>query len=410
MKLENLRLRHRLSDVESQLLQLETDSSNRRSSGRLKEERQRRLIKEKLTIQESLRLIIYPILTIPVELTSEIFLHCLLESEVDAQLSTSLAPLLLGQICRMWRDIAYTNPRLWAALEISSWGGDGFRCLVQDWLRRAGSVPLSLNLTLPHDSCQYFTEPSVCDVCPSSSLFADHWSHLTSFCGHNFSVADCIALLVLTPRLIRCELFSVYSLEPSPVDATRIVLCDLEDLTLTSLNAGCLFLLLDSLTLIKLVSLGLDCSFRLFPDILFLSFLQRAPAIHTFSIRSNSWSPRDGIITILSAMPTLSSFELRLFASSTAFDILRLLNRSATFLPHLQKLLFSVENMVSWEDHYTPILLEALSSRWETKSGVTRLVEFQFLFPKRAVGSDAKLSDGVLKLREKGMRIEVSGT
>ncbi|KAJ7210575.1 hypothetical protein B0H12DRAFT_1157464, partial [Mycena haematopus] len=120
MKLENLRLRLRLSEIESQLQQTDTssnESSNRRTTRqgtRLKQERKREMIVEKTTIESSLRLIVYPILTIPVEITSEIFLHCL--PAVDAaQPSTKLAPLLLGRVCRIWRDITYTNPRLWAA-------------------------------------------------------------------------------------------------------------------------------------------------------------------------------------------------------------------------------------------------------------------------------------------------------
>ncbi|KAF8217141.1 hypothetical protein K438DRAFT_1496969, partial [Mycena galopus ATCC 62051] len=58
-----------------------------------------------------------PIFTIPVEIISEIFLHCLPAPSLPAadavHPSTTLAPLLLGQICRMWREIAYHNPRLW---------------------------------------------------------------------------------------------------------------------------------------------------------------------------------------------------------------------------------------------------------------------------------------------------------
>ncbi|KAJ7751712.1 hypothetical protein B0H16DRAFT_1211046, partial [Mycena metata] len=53
---------------------------------------------------------VYPILTLPVEVTTEIFVHCLPENPI---LSGKLAPLLLGRICRKWRDIAYGHPRLW---------------------------------------------------------------------------------------------------------------------------------------------------------------------------------------------------------------------------------------------------------------------------------------------------------
>ncbi|KAJ7122296.1 hypothetical protein C8R44DRAFT_590585, partial [Mycena epipterygia] len=54
---------------------------------------------------------IYPILTIPSELTSEIFLHCLPDEPVSASAST--APMLLGMVCREWRFVAHGDPRLW---------------------------------------------------------------------------------------------------------------------------------------------------------------------------------------------------------------------------------------------------------------------------------------------------------
>ncbi|KAJ7817051.1 hypothetical protein B0H14DRAFT_2374216, partial [Mycena olivaceomarginata] len=151
MKLENLRLRLRLSEIESELLQIGTpssSSSNWRFRPRLKDERQRRLMEEKTTIQQSLHLIVYSILTIPVEITSEIFLHCL--SVNPAQPNARLAPLLLGRICRLWRNIAYTDPKLWASLGLHIWGRKGLEFGVQDWLRRAGSVPLALSLVLPY--------------------------------------------------------------------------------------------------------------------------------------------------------------------------------------------------------------------------------------------------------------------
>ncbi|KAF8217121.1 hypothetical protein K438DRAFT_1748230 [Mycena galopus ATCC 62051] len=389
---------------------METDSSSsRRSSGRLREERQRRLMKEKITIQDSLRLIIYPILAIPVELTSEIFLYCL--PAVDAQPSTKLAPLLLGQICRMWRDIAYTNPRLWAALKISSWGRDGFQRLMQDWLRRVGSLPLSFDLTLPYTHCPFFKPAGYFRYCPcpSSSLFTDHFGHLSSFCGHNFTLSDCIALLVLSPRLIYCEFSSIsgsFLRDPT----TRVLLPDAEELALTVRgisDTNCALLLLDSLTVPNLRSLSLACAFPRTTDNRFLSFLQRATRIQTFSVHSFD-TPVESITTILDAMPTLTSFELRAYASNTAFDILRLLHESAIFLPRLQKLFLCVWQKLSSEDRFPPILLEALSSRWEAKYEITQLVDFRFLFPTDTL-VDSKLLDGVSTLREQGMRIEVSG-
>ncbi|KAJ7751691.1 hypothetical protein B0H16DRAFT_1225672, partial [Mycena metata] len=54
---------------------------------------------------------VYPILTLPVELTAEIFVHCLPDDPVPP--SGKVAPMLLGRICRKWRNIAKGTPRLW---------------------------------------------------------------------------------------------------------------------------------------------------------------------------------------------------------------------------------------------------------------------------------------------------------
>ncbi|KAJ7166780.1 hypothetical protein C8R46DRAFT_841325, partial [Mycena filopes] len=74
------------------------------------EERRRRLT-EKIAIQKSLDSTVYPILTIPVELTADIFVHCLPDTLAPA--SSTIAPMLLTRICRQWRNIACGTPKLW---------------------------------------------------------------------------------------------------------------------------------------------------------------------------------------------------------------------------------------------------------------------------------------------------------
>jgi hypothetical protein len=54
---------------------------------------------------------ISPVRRIPSEVISEIFIHCL-------PLTSSFyrpedAPLVLGRVCRAWRSIAFSTPKLW---------------------------------------------------------------------------------------------------------------------------------------------------------------------------------------------------------------------------------------------------------------------------------------------------------
>ncbi|KAJ7029406.1 hypothetical protein C8F04DRAFT_875506, partial [Mycena alexandri] len=51
-----------------------------------------------------------PILTIPLEILAEIFVHCLPERTTP---DPKHAPQLLCQICRQFREVAMSTPRLW---------------------------------------------------------------------------------------------------------------------------------------------------------------------------------------------------------------------------------------------------------------------------------------------------------
>lgn len=155
MKLRNVRLRVRLEEVEGMLIQIvdeihrlfKNSSSTQNRVYRLQKERQRRLTEERTRLQAYLNHIIYPILSIPAELTSEIFLHCLADKPIVP--SASRAPMLLGMVCRQWRSIAHGDPRLWTSLNLGRWDGPGVDLLVREWLARARRMPLFLNVVLP---------------------------------------------------------------------------------------------------------------------------------------------------------------------------------------------------------------------------------------------------------------------
>ncbi|KAJ7701620.1 hypothetical protein B0H14DRAFT_2170412, partial [Mycena olivaceomarginata] len=56
----------------------------------------------------------YPILSIPAEIMSLVFVECLDPPSTDDPCPTGRAvPLLLMQVCRRWRDIALSTRKLW---------------------------------------------------------------------------------------------------------------------------------------------------------------------------------------------------------------------------------------------------------------------------------------------------------
>ncbi|KAF7330942.1 F-box domain-containing protein [Mycena venus] len=114
---------------------------------------------ERKIIQRKLSSIIYPVLSLPFDVTSEIFIQCIPElsdSDPIFKIHTHRnlpTPFLLSQICRAWRHVALKTPQLWAVFSISleDWPQDcilGARRLAE-WVERAGSSPLSLVIGNP---------------------------------------------------------------------------------------------------------------------------------------------------------------------------------------------------------------------------------------------------------------------
>ncbi|KAJ7635295.1 hypothetical protein FB45DRAFT_911203 [Roridomyces roridus] len=94
---------------------------------------------------ESDAIVHYPVLSLPPEITGDIFNHCVVPLSIP---SSALAPLLLTRICRAWRQIALASPRLWQSLEIP---GSLPVTVLDTWLSRTGDVPLDfLFHTLDH--------------------------------------------------------------------------------------------------------------------------------------------------------------------------------------------------------------------------------------------------------------------
>ncbi|KAJ7461922.1 hypothetical protein FB451DRAFT_996705, partial [Mycena latifolia] len=97
--------------------------------------------------------IVYPVLTLPHEITSEVFIQCLPPSPVFRMEHTetphpSTVPLLLLQICREWRSIAIAIPQLWVHLHLDLGAlcrPRGLEEFIKAWFNRAGSFPLSFS-------------------------------------------------------------------------------------------------------------------------------------------------------------------------------------------------------------------------------------------------------------------------
>ncbi|KAJ7162318.1 hypothetical protein C8R46DRAFT_347619 [Mycena filopes] len=115
------------------------------------------LLRERAVVQKGLDAISYPVVTLPFEITSQIFLWTEIprnSRESPSFLSRSSAQLnslRLGHICRVWRQIALDTRGLWNTLEValdhpSPRRLRAHQSLTQTFLSRAASSPLHISL------------------------------------------------------------------------------------------------------------------------------------------------------------------------------------------------------------------------------------------------------------------------
>ncbi|KAF5356567.1 hypothetical protein D9758_008211 [Tetrapyrgos nigripes] len=94
---------------------------------------------------------------LPAEVLSKVFVFCLPDGRNPTR-SLNEVPLLLGRICRFWREVSLSTPELWTAIHVVipvNVNIDAKRLCsvidartrgVQAWLRRSGTLPLSISV------------------------------------------------------------------------------------------------------------------------------------------------------------------------------------------------------------------------------------------------------------------------
>ncbi|KAJ7741294.1 hypothetical protein B0H16DRAFT_1032256 [Mycena metata] len=133
-----------------------------------------------------------PVRRLPLDVIQEIFIACM-PTHRNCVMSALEAPVLLGRICRSWREISLSTPRLWSRLHIAEPQRDygpyqpilvPIQKLAQRfenikmWLGRSGECPLSISLHsdpnngLPLDLSS--PPPFVQALLP----FASRWQHI----------------------------------------------------------------------------------------------------------------------------------------------------------------------------------------------------------------------------------------
>ncbi|KAF8190745.1 hypothetical protein K438DRAFT_1971041 [Mycena galopus ATCC 62051] len=129
--------RARIADIEAQILDLERSLSALRA--------------EKWLIQERLDSYVYPVLTLPNEIVSEISIHFIPPYPFCPPLIGIFSPNVLAAICHEWREIVLLTPPLWRAIQLSFYDDsrdtDQQVYLSKLWLSRSSACLLSVQIT-----------------------------------------------------------------------------------------------------------------------------------------------------------------------------------------------------------------------------------------------------------------------
>ncbi|KAJ7482942.1 hypothetical protein B0H11DRAFT_1207982 [Mycena galericulata] len=81
---------------------------------------------------------------LPLEISSDIMLRCLPVTIPAAD--RHAAPMLFLNVCHAWSNVALSTPSLWVAMRAKTTMSDDFRKLMDLWVARARTRPLSLSL------------------------------------------------------------------------------------------------------------------------------------------------------------------------------------------------------------------------------------------------------------------------
>ncbi|KAK7051892.1 F-box domain-containing protein [Favolaschia claudopus] len=107
-------------------------------------------------VQERLQSYTYPVLSLPNEIVSEIFVHLLPIYPEPPPGTGRSSPLCLTHICRRWREIAISMPVLWRAIQLSGYNetsfDDAMVYLASLYGERSKLYPLSIDLWYPEST------------------------------------------------------------------------------------------------------------------------------------------------------------------------------------------------------------------------------------------------------------------
>ncbi|KAJ7844643.1 hypothetical protein B0H13DRAFT_126558 [Mycena leptocephala] len=146
--------RNSLATIDVEILRLEHSLSELRTA--------------KTALKQRLDSYKYPVLTLPNEIVSEIFMHFVPKYPCFPPLTGKLSPNILTQICRRWRELALATPPLWSAISLSDNDMPFARLahICDIWLSRSRACPLAIQFQFDEDDYRVYVSQALAAVCP----------------------------------------------------------------------------------------------------------------------------------------------------------------------------------------------------------------------------------------------------
>ncbi|KAF7294275.1 F-box domain-containing protein [Mycena chlorophos] len=162
-----------------------------------------RLLKAQLTTQT--KMIAFPVLALPPEIVSEIFLYSF-EPGPFLALDSKAAPMMLLYVCKTWNRIALGTPALWSNVLCRLASGEKALRALAVLAERSGSTPLSVCIVSDAEN------PVRYDIHTFSVLFCQH-SHRIRSLDMRVSSADLRVIDSYKPQLPALRELGSYAAE-----------------------------------------------------------------------------------------------------------------------------------------------------------------------------------------------------
>ncbi|KAK6992777.1 hypothetical protein R3P38DRAFT_3225094 [Favolaschia claudopus] len=136
-----------------------------------------------------------PVLTLPNEITAEIFVGYLPSYPLRSPLFGRTSPTVLTQVCQQWRQIALAMPRLWTAISFTGM-----------WLTKAGNCSLSIEANDYSEEGLPLTAEFFAETFPSSYRERLEHLHLAIFHPTDFELPMVVASPLLRDLYLDLDL------------------------------------------------------------------------------------------------------------------------------------------------------------------------------------------------------------